>query len=109
MQFPLITFLSDEVRQGRFPLWNPYDYCGYPVFANIEACFFNPMVLASAFLAAHFPFDLAKLLEWGVVLHLWMTGVCAYHLMRAMGTRAGGGLDGRDQSFKLAGISASRA
>ncbi len=108
VQFPLITFLSDELRRGRFPLWNPYDYCGYPVFANIEACFFNPMVLASAFLAAHFPFDLAKLLEWGVVLHLWMAGVCAYHLMRAMGTGRAAAWTGAIM-FQTGGYFASRA
>ena len=85
VQLPLITFLSDELRRGRFPLWNPYDYCGYPIFANIEACFFNPVVLGCAWLAAHFPLDLPKLLEWGVALHIWMAGVCAYALLRAMG------------------------
>src|SRR6185312_3738955 len=29
VQLPLITFLTDELRQGRFALWNPYSYCGY--------------------------------------------------------------------------------
>lgn len=108
VQLPLITFLSDELRHGRFPLWNPYDYCGYPVFANIEACFFHPLVLLSAFLAAHFPLDLPKLLEWTVVLQLWFAGVCAYHLLRAMGSGRAGSWAGAI-IFQTGGYFASRA
>ena len=82
VQLPLITFLADELKQGRFALWNPFNYCGYPVFANIEACYFHPLVLLSAFLSAHTSLSLPKLLEWTVVLQLWGAGVAAYHCLR---------------------------
>lgn len=88
VQLPMITFLMDRLRQGHFPLWNPFSYCGYPVFANIEACFFHPLVLACAFIAGHTSADsLPMLLEWAVVLQVWAAGIAAYHLFRNFGTR----------------------
>jgi hypothetical protein len=84
VQLPLITFLRDELHEGRFALWNPYNYGGYPVYANIQACFFHPLVLASAFISSRLSwYSLPLLLEWVVVLQVWMGGVAAYHLFRA--------------------------
>lgn len=86
VQLPLITFLRDELARHRFALWNPYNYGGYPVFANIQACFFHPLVLAAAFISSRFSwYSLPMLLEWAVVLQVWIAGVAAYHLFRAFG------------------------
>ncbi len=86
VQLPLITFLRDELRENRFALWNPYNYGGYPVYANIQACFFHPLVLASAFLSSRFDwFSLPMLLEWAVALQVWLGGVAAYYLFQALG------------------------
>ena len=63
VQLPLITFLVDELRQGRFALWNPYNYCGYPVFANIEACYFHPLILLCALIASHTSVSLPQLVH----------------------------------------------
>src|SRR5579863_1258694 len=89
VQLPLITFLRDELRENRFALWNPYNYGGYPVFANIQACFFHPLVLASAFISSRLSwYSLPMLLEWIVVLQVWLGGVAAYYLFRALGLDA---------------------
>jgi hypothetical protein len=86
VQLPMLTFLMDQLHQGHFPLWNPFSYCGYPVFANIEACFFHPLILAAAFIAGHTsPDSLPKLLEWAVALQVWAAGIAAYHLFRNLG------------------------
>ncbi len=86
VQLPLLSFLVDRLRAGHFALWNPYSYCGYPVFANIEACYFQPFVLAAAWIAAHTnPERLPMLLEWVVALHVWLAAVCAYYLFRQLG------------------------
>ena len=86
VQLPLLSFLVDRLRAGHFALWNPYSYCGYPVFANIEACYFQPFILAAAWIAAHTnPERLPQLLEWVVALHIFVAGVCAYHLFRNLG------------------------
>ncbi len=85
----MLSFLVDRLRAGHFALWNPYSYCGYPVFANIEACFFQPFILAAAWIAAHTqPERLPQLLEWVVALHVWIAGVSAYYLFRNLGVAA---------------------
>ena len=84
VQLPLITVLRDQLRDNHFALWNPYSYCGYPIFANIQACFFHPLVFASALISSRFSWSsLPMLLEWVVVLQVWIGGVAAYHLFRA--------------------------
>jgi hypothetical protein len=86
VQLPMLTFLMDQLHQGHFPLWNPFSYCGYPIFANIEACFFQPLILAAAFIASRTSADsLPMLLEWAVVLQVWAAGIVAYHLFRNFG------------------------
>lgn len=86
MQLPLVSFLVDRLRAGHFALWNPYSYCGYPVFANIEACYFQPFVLAAAWIAAHTnPDRLPQMLEWVAALQVIIAGIGAYHLFRNVG------------------------
>jgi membrane protein YfhO len=89
VQLPLITFLRDELRENRLALWNPYNYGGYPIYANIQACFFHPLVLAGALVSSRLSwYSLPVLLEWVVVLQVWIGGVAAYHLFRAIGLDA---------------------
>lgn len=89
VQLPLITFLRDELHENRFALWNPYNYGGYPIFANIQACFFHPLVFASAFISSRLSwYSLPMLLEWAVVLQVWVGGMAAYHLFRNFGLGA---------------------
>jgi hypothetical protein len=86
VQLPLISFLRDQLRENRFALWNPYSYGGYPIFANIQACFFHPLVLLSAFLSSRMSWaSLPLLLEWSVVLQIWIAGIASYHLFREWG------------------------
>lgn len=109
VQLPLVSFLVDRLRAGHFALWNPYSYCGYPVFENIEACYFQPFVLAAAWIAAHAnPERLPQLLEWVAALHIFIAGISAYHLFRNFGAAripacAGGII------FETGGFFASRA
>jgi len=89
VQLPLISVLRDQLRENHFALWNPYSYCGYPIFANIQACFFHPLVFASALISSRLSWlSLQILLEWAVVLQVWVAGVAAYHLFRGFDLRA---------------------
>jgi hypothetical protein len=73
VQLPLITVLRDQLSENHFALWNPYTYCGYPIFANIQACFFHPLVFVSALISSRLSWlSLPILLEWAVVLQVWM-------------------------------------
>ncbi len=109
VQLPPITFLAEQLRQGGFALWNPYVYNGFPVFANIEACYFHPLILLSAFIAAHTSMDaLPMLIEWAVVLQVWLAGVAAFHLFRKLGARSAAAFAGA-VIFETGGFFASRA
>ena len=109
VQLPLVTFLSDQLKQGRLALWNPFSYCGYPVFENIEACFFHPLVFLSALISSHTTLDiLPSLLEWIVVLQIWFAGIAAYHLFRELGAGRPAAWAGA-VIFQTGGFFASRA
>jgi hypothetical protein len=108
VQLPFITFLSDQFRAGHFALWDPFEYCGFPVFANIEACYFQPLVVLSAWIAAHTSAPLPLLLEWAVVLQIWMAGACTFHLCRRLGAGSAAAFAGA-VIFQTGGFFASRA
>jgi hypothetical protein len=109
VQLPPITFLADQLRQGHFALWNPYVYDGFPVFANIEACYFHPLVLLSAFIAAHTSMEaLPMLLEWSVVLQVWVAGIATFHLFGRFGAGRAAAFAGA-VIFQTGGFFASRA
>ena len=109
VQLPLITFLRDEFAQGRFALWNPYNYCGYPIYANIQACFFHPLILLAAFLSSRMSWEsLPLLLEWAVVLQLWLAGLAAYRFFRELGIGAASAWTGAVM-FQTGSYFASRA
>ena len=108
VQLPMLTFLAGELRSGRFALWDPFSYCGVPVFANIESCYFNPFILLSVLVASHLPaWALPMVVEWVVVLHVWMAGVCLYYLLREIGTGRAASWTGAIM-FQTGGYFASR-
>ncbi len=109
VQLPLITFLADQLKQGRLALWNPFSYCGYPVFENIEACFFHPLVFLSALIGSRTSLDsLPMLLEWIVVLEIWFAGIAAWHLFQELGAGRPAAWAGA-VIFQTGGYFASRA
>ena len=90
-------------------LWNPFSYCGYPVFENIEACFFHPLVFLSALISSHTSLDnLPMLLEWVVVLQIWFAGIATYRLFREFGAGTPAAWAGAI-IFETGGYFASRA
>ena len=109
VQTPLISFLAEELHAGIFPLWDPFTYCGDPIFANIQAGFFYPPVLGAAWLSAHTSLDaLPMILEWVVVLHIVFAGIAAFHLFREMGAGMAGAFAGA-MIFETGGFFASQA
>ncbi|HEY3116862.1 MAG TPA: hypothetical protein VGK54_08975, partial [Chloroflexota bacterium] len=43
--YPLESWISQELKQGHFPLWNPNIFAGYPIFADGELGLANPLHL----------------------------------------------------------------
>jgi hypothetical protein len=77
---PWRRFVVDEVRAGRVPLWNPYNYCGHPLLAANQPGVFSPYRL----LDYAWPSPVA--VAWGAVLRAVVGGVGAYlFFRRAMG------------------------
>jgi hypothetical protein len=85
---PLATLIADGFRRGEFPLWDPYTYCGMPIFANIQAALFYPPVLVATGAGAIFgDAILPKLLAISVVIQVAFAGLCAFELIWKLGVR----------------------
>jgi hypothetical protein len=42
-QFPWRRFAVEELKQGRIPWWNPYNFSGTPLIANFQSAVFYPL------------------------------------------------------------------
>jgi Bacterial membrane protein YfhO len=107
--FPIASFIAESLKRGELPLWDPYTYCGRPLFANIQAQLFYPptfvAILASNLTAAH---DLLYALEWQLVLHVFLGGAFTYALLRRLGLSRPSALIG-GTIYQLGGYFASQA
>lgn len=45
MGYPAFTYLVDSIREGRFPLWDPYTNCGMPFHADPASMTLNPIAI----------------------------------------------------------------
>lgn len=43
--YPWKYFAITELKQGRLPLWNPYNFSGYPQLANFQTAIFSPFTI----------------------------------------------------------------
>lgn len=75
VMFPAASWNVEEVRQGRFPLWNPYNGWGVPHFAGFQSGVFSPYTLPyyvmsfrHALIAAAF----LKLFGFGLFTYLFL-------------------------------------
>lgn len=41
--YPWKTFAVDSLKNGNFPLWNPYNFSGSPLLANFQSAVFYPL------------------------------------------------------------------
>src|SRR5579862_2210158 len=86
VHLPLATFVADSLRRAQWPLWDPYTYCGNPIYANIQTALFYPPVflamLGGAWLGSA---DLPRLLVIAVVAQVWFSGLCTFALARYLG------------------------
>ena len=93
---PLAWFVARSLGRGELPLWNPYIYCGIPIYANLTAQLFYPPTVAILLLSnlvgggRH----LLYFLELQVVLHALLGGCLAFRLLRRLGVSAGAALIG---------------
>jgi hypothetical protein len=90
VHLPLATFAAASLRRGEWPLWEPYTYCGNPIFANIQAALFYPPVLGATLAGNWLGADsLPRLLALAVALQVFFAGLCTFALLRRLGARPG--------------------
>jgi hypothetical protein len=93
--YPLMTWYAAQLKAGHLPLWLPYIFGGYPLFADGEVgMLYPPNLLAFGLL----PSDLA--FTWLRPLHFWLAGLFTYWLGRLLGqSRFGATLAGLTFSY----------
>jgi hypothetical protein len=77
--YPLASWFAEELKAGRFPLWNPYIFAGYPIFADGEIGLANPLHLALLYLL---PFEQAFIGQR--IASVLIAAVGMYALCRAL-------------------------
>ena len=83
-------FWVESIKRGDFPLWNPYQFCGHPFFANPQYAICYP--LNSLFLLL--PFDSA--FNSIIIIHFFLGGVFTYLLLRDLAVDPAARKQGRD-------------
>ena len=95
------SFNRLALQETWVPLWNPYDFSGFPTQADPQAgVFYPPSMLLRLF-------GVPTFLTWTIVAHVWLFGVGGYVLCRTLGTgRAAAAIGGA--ALMLGGITMPR-
>jgi hypothetical protein len=70
--------LTESIRSGRFPLWNPYILGGMPFFADPQTRVLYPIALLLV------PFDPLKSMGYDIAIHVFLAMLGTYLFMRAV-------------------------
>lgn len=106
---PLVAYIARCVRQGVFPFWEPYSYCGVPIHADLQAQLFYPVTWISILLGnLSAGRNLFYWIEWLVPIHMILGGLFAFWLLRQIGVSTPAALFG-GTVYQLGGYFASQA
>jgi hypothetical protein len=94
---PVRQFFTDEIRQGRFPLWNPHLSSGMPSLAGMQVAALYPIHLLLSPLGPFVSSGIAAYLK------LFLAGVFTLLYLRRLGVSAPAGLAG-GLVFSLSGF-----
>ena len=84
--FPIASFMAESLGRGELPLWDPFTYCGRPLYANMQAQLFYPPTVATLLVSNWSGGEnLLYLLEWQIVLHVFLAGIFTFWLMHEIG------------------------
>ncbi len=81
LSLPMLNRLySEGLHHGELRLWNPYLFCGYPLYNNLLVHpFYPPNMLLHALLPSRIAYDL------NLLLHFFFSGTAMYWLLRGTG------------------------
>jgi hypothetical protein len=68
----------ENLKQGQFPLWNPYSFSGYPLYANFQSAIFNPLNIL------YFFSDFNSVWTFQIMLQPLFASVFMYILLRSL-------------------------
>src|ERR1051326_8538438 len=76
--YPYFSFVHEELRHFRLPLWDPYIMSGYPIIRDPESQTFYPFTWLFVLLHPfwHLP---VKLFELEEILHFFLAGLFMYY------------------------------
>ena len=74
--YPLRFLMVEQVKAGHLPLWNPYIFCGFPLLATMQICFFYPLTVIYYLLPFNFAFN------YYIILHYFLAAGFMYALLR---------------------------
>jgi hypothetical protein len=79
-------FWVESIKNGHFPLWNPYQFSGHPFFANPQHAILYPLNTLFFLL----PFDVA--FNAIIILHFFLGGLFTYFFLRDLKANRTGSL-----------------
>lgn len=87
-QIPWRKMVIDELKEGKIPAWNPFNFSGFPILSNIQAAPLYPLNV----LFLVFPFiDAWTML---IILQPMLAGLFMYWYLRSLGLASVAGLVG---------------
>lgn len=81
--YPWRVLLQRGLQSGELPLWNPYQYCGYPFVGNGQSALFYPPNWLLLWIPVNYFLGLSLALHW------LLSGLLTYLLCRTLGLRPG--------------------
>ena len=79
--YPLQTFVHEELRHFRLPLWDPYVMSGYPIVGDVSAQIFYPINWLYVIILPNAPLPY-RLMEIHEIFHFFLAGLFMYLLAR---------------------------
>ncbi|MBK9169648.1 MAG: YfhO family protein [Bryobacterales bacterium] len=92
--YPLAQFFADALRAGELPLWDPFTYCGRPVYAILTMQGFYPPFWLTTAVHLGTGWEMLLLLQAMLVAHIWIAGLGCYRLLRHFDLPTGAALAG---------------
>lgn len=86
--YPYWALIKDGLQVGQLPLWNPYIFCGFPIFNNMNVQMFYPLSLLYLLM------PLEKAFTFLYLIHFFMAGLFTFLFLRHLGLPLMGGLLG---------------
>jgi hypothetical protein len=83
--WPDLVYLSDSLGKGEWPLWNPFDRGGYPYSSDPQPGLYYPVQWCFAALGILFGEAGWALIQFKMLLHHAIAGVCMHAFLRHRG------------------------